>query len=173
MISLGPTNCKGTSVVVVVVDVVDVDATIIISLTSSFSTNSHDSLELVDVVTDVVVVRMVELVPVPVYKLVEFAPEIPVVVIPGFAVVVEGARVVTLGIMVVVLDVLKPVRLLYVIELKMVKGQKLGSRMGLDWGPQNSVPVTTPLKSKMCAKLIKQRRELTCQKVCSNSHPVK
>ena len=75
------------------------------------------------------------------------APAIPVVVTPGLAVVVEGARVVMFGIMVVVLEVLIPVRLLNEIELKMVNGQKLGSRMGLDCGPQNSVPVTTPLQS--------------------------
>ena len=77
--------------------------------------------------------------------MVEFAPGMPVVVTPGFAVVVDGGSVVMLGMMVVVLAVLKPVRLLKEMELKMVNGQKLGSRMGLDCGPQNSVPVTTPL----------------------------
>ncbi|CAF4441720.1 unnamed protein product, partial [Rotaria sp. Silwood2] len=30
-------------------------------------------------------------------------------------------------------------------ELKILNVQKLGSRIGLDCGPQNSVPVTTPL----------------------------
>lgn len=99
---------------------------------STRPSRKENSLDDVDVVTEVVVVRTVELVPVPVYRVVELAPAIPVVVTPGLAVVVDGARVVMLGMMVVVLEVLKPVRLLYEMELKMEKGQKLGSRMGLD-----------------------------------------
>ena len=67
MISLGPTTCNGTAVVVVVVDVVDVDATIITSNVSHhFLSSLSNLLDDVEVVTDVVVVRTVELVPVPV-----------------------------------------------------------------------------------------------------------
>lgn len=60
------------------------------------------------------------------------APAIPVVVTTGLTVVVDGAKVVILGIMVVVLEVVIPVKLAKLIVLKMVKGQKLGSSIGLD-----------------------------------------
>ena len=64
------------------------------------------------VVDVVVVVLTVELVPVPVYGVVELGTVIPVVVTDGFAVVVDTAAVVTFGIIVVVLDVDMPVILL-------------------------------------------------------------
>jgi hypothetical protein len=81
-----------------------------------------------------------------VYSVVELAALIPLVVTPGLAVVVDTPIVVTFGIIVVVLDVVIPVKFAKSTELKTVNGQKFGSRIGLDCGPQNSVPVTTPLK---------------------------
>jgi hypothetical protein len=68
-----------------------------------------------------------------------------VVVIDGLAVVVDTAAAVTFGIIVVVDDVDAPVILAKAPVLKILNGQKLGSRIGFDCGPQNSVPVTTPL----------------------------
>lgn len=67
MISLGPTNCNGAAVVVVVVDVVVEVAT---DTNTSHLTHSFRTvlLDVVDVVTEVVVVRIVELVPVPIMK---------------------------------------------------------------------------------------------------------
>ena len=78
---------------------------------------------------------------------VELATGIGAVVIDGLAVVVDTPRVVTLGMNVVVLDVDRPVMLAKAPVLKMLNGQKFGSRIGFDCGPQNSVPVTTPLFS--------------------------
>ena len=72
----------------------------------------NDLLVAVLVVDVVVVVLTVELVPVPVYGVVELGTVIPVVVTDGFAVVVDTAAVVTFGIIVVVLDVDMPVILL-------------------------------------------------------------
>ena len=87
--------------------------------------------------------------PVPVYGVVELGTVIPVVVIDGLAVVVDTACVVTLGIMVVVLDVDMPVMLLNAGALNTENGQNVGSIIGFDCGPQNSVPVATPLLSNV------------------------
>lgn len=72
---------------------------------------------------------------------------IPAVVRPGLAVVTDTTAVVTFGMNVDELDVDSPVILPKANVLKMLNGQKLGSRIGFDCGPQNSVPVTTPLFS--------------------------
>ena len=87
--------------------------------------------------------------PVPVYGVVELGTVIPVVVIDGFAVVVDTAAVVTFGIMVVVLDVDMPVMLLNAGALNTENGQNVGSIIGFDCGPQNSVPVATPLVTQI------------------------
>ncbi|CAF1126183.1 unnamed protein product [Didymodactylos carnosus] len=71
---------------------------------------------------------------------------IPAVEIAAFTVVVEKCTVTTLGIIVVVDVVLNPVSVPYEALLKMVNTQNVGSVMGFDWGPQNSVPDTTPLE---------------------------
>ena len=76
--------------------------------------------------------------------------------------------------MTVVVVVVNPVTLPNTFGLKILNGQKFGSVIGLDWGPQKSVPTTTPL----CQRTIHShvlwnvmRNELTYQTKCSRFHP--
>lgn len=79
------------------------------------------------------------------YGVVELGTVMPVVVTNGLTVVVDTPALVILGMIVVVDDVDIPVIFENAGALKTLNGQKFGSIIGFDCGPQNWVPVATPL----------------------------